>query len=100
MSESRCACNHSYSEDTPPDVRPEQTMPIISASPAFPVPHDSSWCGGMTLRQYAAIHAMQGFLSNSDAMTQPDMGPRDVARSAWDYADALLATESPTRSAA
>lgn len=42
---------------------------------------------GMTLRQYVAVAAMQGYLANGDHYP---MTPEDVAKGAVSYADALL----------
>ena len=44
--------------------------------------------GGMTLRDYFAAKAMQGFASDPD--WRLDMGPEETARAAYTQADAML----------
>jgi len=44
--------------------------------------------GGMTLRDYFAAKAMQGFASDPD--WRVDMGPEETARAAYTQADAML----------
>ena len=62
-------------------------MTIETGGPAFPLDRDC--CNvGMTLRDYAAIKAMQGFLSDPD--WRVDMGPEETARAAYTQADAML----------
>lgn len=70
-----------------------------TSGPAFP----HSWLGaddcGMTIRQYAAIKAMQGLLSNSDVMMHLTAYAQQQKRTVHDvvagasvnYADTLLA---------
>lgn len=53
---------------------------------AFPCPMDVEPCYGMTIRQYFAIHALQGILANPAA----DGTPKDFAADAVTYADALI----------
>jgi hypothetical protein len=43
---------------------------------------------GMTLRDYFAAKAMQGFASDPD--WRVDMGPEETARAAYTQADAML----------
>lgn len=48
--------------------------------------------GGMTLRDYFAAKAMQGFCSlTEDGSSEPMMGAADTAKAAYNYADAMLA---------
>lgn len=69
-----------------------------TSGPAFPVT-DQCHDKGMTLRQYAAIKAMAGLLSNGDVMghltayAQQQKRPLQeiVVDAAVNYADALLA---------
>ena len=44
--------------------------------------------GGMTLRDYFAAKAMQGFISDPD--WRVDMMPEETARAAYHQADAML----------
>lgn len=69
------------------------------ADPEFPVSGESVWDSGMTLRQYAAIKAMQGLLANSGGPIQANgrtgwglvnCTPQNIAVAAVDLADALL----------
>ncbi len=55
--------------------------------PAFPVPHDSAWCGGMTLRDWFAGQALSGLTANARYS-----GPtaKDVESLAYEIADAMI----------
>ena len=60
---------------------------------AFPAENDAekeyNWINkGMTLRDYFAAKAMQGFASDPD--WRVDMGPEETARAAYTQADAML----------
>ena len=61
-----------------------------TGGPAFP--HIDSGCGrfeeGMTLRDYFAAKAMQGFISDPD--WRVDMMPDETARAAYHQADEML----------
>ena len=52
--------------------------------PAFPAP---SITDGMTLRDYFAAKAMQGLCAHPES---PDWDESDIAKSAYDQADAML----------
>lgn len=62
--------------------------------PAFPFIYDDPnkeiryVCQGMTLRDYFAAKAMQGFVSDSE--WRVDMHPNETARAAYSQADAML----------
>ena len=58
--------------------------------PAFPAPAGVSHITeqGMTLRDYFAAKAMQGFCSDSD--WRQDMMPGETAKAAYHQADAML----------
>lgn len=65
-----------------------------TGGPAFPIPlqNGQSWqgmapCDGMTLRDYFAAKAMQGFLA---CPAQPQSGADMYARDAYMIADAML----------
>ncbi len=61
---------------------------INDCGPAFPVQDASKWqCHGMTLRDYFAAKAMQGFVSNRDASSATD---KEIAFAAYEMADAML----------
>jgi hypothetical protein len=49
---------------------------------------------GMSLRDYFAAKAMQGFLSDPNVTVRNDMGARLLAKSAFGVADAMLAARS------
>lgn len=49
---------------------------------------------GMTLRDYFAAKAMQGFVSDQD--WRIDMGPEETAKAAYRQADAMLVARSAT----
>ena len=68
-----------------------------TGGPAFPIhPQFPATVGcinsksdaGMTLRDYFAAKAMQGFASDPD--WRVDMGPEETARAAYTQADAML----------
>lgn len=60
--------------------------PMNDGGPAFPVPL-SKGCEGMSLRDYFAIKALQGFLSNPQlAGGEPNI----LSKDAYDYADAMI----------
>lgn len=63
-----------------------------NGGPAFPVENDlkARHYGslGMTLRDYFAAKAMQGFVSDQD--WRIDMDPYETARAAYVQADAML----------
>jgi hypothetical protein len=63
-----------------------------TGGPAFPTAeifHDEVvYTGGMTLRDYFAAKAMQGFISDPD--WRVDMMPEETARAAYYQADAML----------
>jgi hypothetical protein len=64
-------------------------MSSLADKPAFPVPYDHTGLtavGGMTLREYYAGLAMQGFMANANALYEPDGAARDAVQ----YADALI----------
>ena len=66
---------------------------IKTGGPAFPLHnHGTQTLGmhlsGMTLRDYFAAKAMQGYVSDSD--WRSDMGPSDTAFAAYQLADAML----------
>jgi hypothetical protein len=58
----------------------------MNNQPAFPSPYDDQ--EGMTLRDYFAAKAMQGFVSDPD--WRVDMMPDETARAAYHQADAML----------
>jgi hypothetical protein len=67
---------------------------IKDGGPAFPFVEPSTECSvstGMTLRDYFAAKAMQGFCAYG-ALSNPDHGHTidDVAQDAYDAADAML----------
>jgi len=58
---------------------------------AFPWAHGNLTCTGMTLRDYFAAQVAVGMMSdywNSDSMRDPTF--EDIARQAYDLADAML----------
>jgi hypothetical protein len=55
---------------------------------AFPWTHGDMTCTGMSLRDYFAAKAMQGFVSDPD--WRVDMMPEETARAAYTQADAML----------
>jgi hypothetical protein len=63
---------------------------IMKNPPAFPAPAGVSHITeqGMTLRDYFAAKAMQGFCSDSD--WRQDMMPGETAKAAYHQADAML----------
>ena len=70
---------------------------INTGGPAFPVTGYETrddqglvavFQNGMTLRDYFAAKAMQGFVSDSD--WRVDMHPDETARAAYSQADAML----------
>ena len=66
---------------------------INTGGPAFP-PSNPGYAHGMTLRDYFAAKAMQGFVSDQD--WRIDMGPEETAKAAYTQADAMLAARSAT----
>jgi len=54
---------------------------------AFPWTHDDITCTGMTLRDYFAAKAMQGFLADGAA---PDVSKETISIMAYAMADAML----------
>ena len=58
---------------------------INDGGSAFPSPHRIA--GGMTLRDYFAAKAMQGLCAHPES---PDWDESDIAKSAYDQADAML----------
>jgi hypothetical protein len=60
---------------------------IKTGGPAFPA-HTIAMYEGMTLRDYFAAKAMQGYASDPD--WRSDMGPSDTAFAAYQLADAML----------
>lgn len=70
-----------------------------TSGPAFPTTAMHEREQGMTLRQYAAIKAMQGLLANGEALAYLSAHAKDkcssfrdvVSKAAVDYADSLLA---------
>jgi hypothetical protein len=62
-----------------------------TGGPAYPAPTTKpleNYYPGMTLRDYFAAKAMQGFASDPD--WRVDMGPEETARAAYTQADAML----------
>lgn len=55
----------------------------IGGSPAFPVPHDSAWCGGMTYRQWLVGMIAGSYRINPNNRT-------GEARDIVDMADAII----------
>jgi hypothetical protein len=64
--------------------------------PAFPVVAENNvYAKGMTLRDYIATAAMQGYIAATpEALAYPD--PEDLATVAYKYADAMLAERERT----
>jgi len=54
---------------------------------AFPWTHDDITCTGMTLRDYFAAKAMQGFLADGAA---PDVSKETISIMAYAMADAMM----------
>ena len=68
-------------------------MNIKDGGPAFPVENAATWQGhGMTLRDYFAAKAMQGFAADP----QVEAGAEKVAQIAYAWADAMLAARETT----
>lgn len=65
-----------------------------NGGPAFPVPGDQpdESFNGMTLRDYFAAKAMQGFMANKNRPTS--FSPEDDATYFYAIADAMLAERS------
>jgi hypothetical protein len=65
-----------------------------TGGPAFPVPglHENNDYDGMTLRDYFAAKAMQGFATDG-AQTWRD-GVAGMAKSAYEWADAMFEARS------
>ena len=53
---------------------------------------------GMSLRDWFAGQAIQGFLANQDFLNFPINNKLEVARFCWDYADAMLADRQKNQS--
>lgn len=66
------------------------------SGPAFPVP-DGEACDageyGLSKRDYIAIAAMQGMISNHDLYNEPKF----VAETSYRYADAMIAARSTVK---
>lgn len=73
-------------------------MSVKDGGPAFPGPCQSEQSvdinEGLSLRDYFAAKAMQGFAADPESHTLFDDAD-DVARSAYDVADAMLKARSP-----
>jgi len=54
------------------------------------VPQSSGYSEGMTLRDYFAAKAMQGFAADPEANWQDGSGLPGMARCAYQWADAML----------
>lgn len=69
--------------------------PINNGGPAFPVTLDHRGCVGaygMTLRDWFAGQALNGYLASWSDDTDPNFfEPHDVAKTSYAYADAMLA---------
>ncbi len=67
-------------------------MTTDTSGPAFPGLHPSADChyqdGGMTMRNYLAAKAMQGYLSNSAWASYGTA--EDLAKASYQAADAML----------
>lgn len=70
---------------------------INNGGPAFPIPlqPDQSWqgmapCDGMTLRDYLAAKAIQGFCANVNTQPTTQNHFDNLAEDAWRMADAML----------
>lgn len=63
------------------------------AFPTFihPQSRDGRGMEGMTLRDYFAGQALNGFCALDDGGGGPIMGAADTAKAAYNYADAMLA---------
>lgn len=62
-----------------------------TGGPAFPQLTDHTLCyDGMTLRDYFAAKAMQGALSNAYAAERYQMNIWEIAKEAYEMADAML----------
>lgn len=64
-----------------------------TGGPAFPVTSDNyanPESNGMTLRDYFAAKAMQGFAADPEANWQDGTGLPGMARCAYQWADAML----------
>jgi hypothetical protein len=78
-------------------------MSIDNGGPAFPIPGQkvdfgNGWIegeSGMTLRDYFAAKAMQGILASEDPETSTN-NREATARTAYEYADAMLAARGKT----
>jgi hypothetical protein len=58
--------------------------------PAFSTQNGCRYDPGMTLRDYLAAAALQGYMANPEFCMGHD-SPRNVAANCYDYADAMLA---------
>lgn len=63
-------------------------MSINDGGPAFPDDGQQNYTGGMTLRDYFAAKAMQGFMANKSNPMRFD--PDNDAKWAYTIADAML----------
>ena len=66
-----------------------------TGGPAFPVPglHRGEYNNGMTLRDYAAFKAMQGFLMDDALHKEASTAPewlKSIADASYELADAML----------
>jgi hypothetical protein len=64
-----------------------------NGGPAFPIVASSSeyiCASGMTLRDYFAAKAMQGFLANIGTVAAYSPSDDDIAKYSYDVADAML----------
>ena len=60
--------------------------------PAFPAPICASdWMCGMTLRDYFAAKAMQGYCASIGVVSSSAPTDADIARYSYDMADVMLA---------
>lgn len=57
--------------------------------PAFPVENGAAW-GGMSIKDYFAAYAMAGALANAWAAERFGSEPQSAAKSAYDYAEAMI----------
>ena len=65
-------------------------MSINTGGGAFPRNVDGHYFMGMTLRDYFAAKAMQGFAADPEANWQDGTGLPGMARCAYQWADAML----------
>ncbi len=67
-----------------------QTTAFPDGGPAFPL-YPSHSCEGMTLRDYFAGQWIAGFSTLAQRMANPVPTPEQVAKLAYQFADAMLA---------